>query len=106
MLKSATGISIGGKIDGQSKVRMLVKSGQIVVHGKIDGGQWTQVYYNGTERADVLGGVHGNMIVGYSIFMKKDWEAEEAEKSAAEEERNTLKAHNRKLEAAFEKLQF
>lgn len=106
ILKSTTGISIGGKIDGQCKVKMLVRGGQIVVHGKIDGGQWTQVYYHGTERADVLGGVHGNMIVGHSIFMKKDWEAEEAEKSVIEEERLRLKEHNRKLEAAFDKLQF
>ena len=45
---------------------------------KIDGGKWTQVYHYGVKRVDVLRGIRGNMIVGNSICIQKDWEAEEA----------------------------
>ena len=44
---------------------------------KIDGGKWTKVYHYGVKRVDVLGGIRGNMIVGNSVCIQKDWEAEE-----------------------------
>jgi hypothetical protein len=80
--------------------------GQIVIHGKVDGGAWTKVFYKGTERADVLGGVHGNMIVGQSVFVKTDWEAEDAEAAGAEQEKKRLQEHNKAMESAFDKLEF
>jgi hypothetical protein len=46
--------------------------------GKIDGGSGTVVHHHGVSRVDVLDGVRGNMIVGYSVCIDKDWEAEEA----------------------------
>lgn len=80
ILKSATGISIGGKVDGKSLVKLKCSAGQIVIHGRIEGGPKTEVYYHGISRMDVLGG-----IVGGSICLMKDWEIEDIARAIEEE---------------------
>lgn len=106
ILKSATGISIGGKIDGQCKVRMFSKSGQIVVHGKIDGGSSTEVHYDGVEKFNVLEGIQTLPLIGTPSVQYKDWETADAEAAEAEEERKQLAEYNKNLESAFQKLKF
>ena len=73
-LKSFTGISIGGKIDGASKVNLSAKCGQIVIHDTVDG-VGTVVYHYGVERVDVLNGLRNQPNL---IFLGKNWEADES----------------------------
>jgi hypothetical protein len=77
-LKAHTGIHIEGKIDGQCKVKLRSRSGQIFVHGKVDGGANTVVYYFGVKRVDVIGGVRTSMLFGDAVFIERDWETEDA----------------------------
>jgi hypothetical protein len=46
------------------------------------------------------------MIVGQSVFVKTDWEAEDAEAAGAEQEKKRLQEHNKAMESAFDKLEF
>lgn len=94
ILKSATGISIGGKIEGKSLVKLKCSSGQVVIHGRIEGGPKTQVYYYGITRMDVLGG-----IIGGSICLMKDWEVEDIAREIEE-------AHMRQLSEEDEERRF
>lgn len=76
-LKAATGISIGGKVDGQCRLKLLSKSGEIVIKGKVSGGPLTRVFYFGVD-CKVEGGLRDNLLFGPVTFQRKDWEAEDA----------------------------
>ena len=89
-LKAYNGINIEGKIDGQTKVKLRSRLGQIFINGKIDGGSRTEVYYWGAKRVDVVGGVQGNILFGHVVFQEKDWETEDA----AEAERRKMELLN------------
>ena len=59
-------------------MKLRSRIGQIFINGKIDGGAHTVVYHWGAKRIDVVGGVHGNLLVGNAVFQQKDWETEDA----------------------------
>lgn len=86
-LKAATGITIGGKVDGQCRLKLFSKTGEVVIKGKVSGGPWTRVFYFGVE-CRVEGGLRDNLLFGPVTFQKKDWEAEDA---AEELKRNPVK---------------
>ena len=91
-LISHTGISIGGNIDGGCQVKLAASTGQIVIHGKVDGGAGTVVYFQGVNRVDVLQGIRNNVLFGAPVFIRKDWMAVDAsavETAKAAEERRT-----------------
>ena len=86
---------------------MHASSGQIVVHGKIDGGLATEVHYDGVERFDVLEGLAASLpLLGNPSVLYMDWATVDAEAAAVERERKELAEYNRNLESAFEKLKF
>lgn len=89
-LISHTGISIGGNIDGGCQVKLAASVGQIVIHGKVDGGAGTVVYYQGVNRVDVLQGIRSSVLFGAVVFIRKDWmvvDASAVETAKAAEER-------------------
>ena len=74
VLKSSTGISIGGKVDGQTKLRVYAATGQVVIHGKVDGGSATEVLYYGVTNIDVLGDIRTSVFGGTApTFLHTNW---------------------------------
>ena len=54
-------------------MKLAASTGQIVIHGKVDGGAGTVVYFQGVNRVDVLQGIRNSALFGAVIFIRKDW---------------------------------
>jgi hypothetical protein len=65
----------------------------------VDGGPSTEVHYNGVERMNVLGGLCNTLKFGMPSLLSRDWEV-------LDKEKEELIAHNKSMEAAFDKLSF
>ena len=71
-------------------MKLAASIGQIVIHGKVDGGAGTVVYFQGVNRVDVLQGIRNSALFGAVILIRKDWmvaDAAAVETAKAAEER-------------------